>query len=215
MAMSELPALTASATAPATPAQPGAKKRRNEDEMMVDLSQPTRQGGKYSELMMKMLLNNTQRIRTLEGCLLETYKVPANHPMIKGMSEEASRYSAQTQELGRGHNLGPPSKYVWRSMLRWITTNAAQAAPEKAKIDEYMNAWNECNQNRNPSFSIQMRHCKVAKAYDKEFKKLTLCIDLGPLADAVRTSLLQAKFVPFEGSAPPGVMERQLQARLK
>ena len=60
-----------------------------------------------------------------------------------------------------------------------------------------------------------MRHCKVVKAYDKEWKKLILCVDLGPQADAVRASVLQTGSTAYDGSAPAGAMERQIQKSVK
>ena len=205
MAMQELPMAPSAETAQA-------KKRKGEE--ATQLQTKPHQAKNDSELMMKLLLNNTQRIRVIEGCLLETYRAPSNHPLIQAMITEARRYAQRTQELGKGHDLGPPTKYVWRAMLRWISENAGRS-DEKLVVDEYLAAWAEFSAGRNSNFSVMMRHCKVLKAFDKDVKKIVLCIDLGGLADAVRASLVAAKFIPLEGSAPPGAMERQLQAKLK
>ena len=164
---------------------------------------------------MKLLLNNTQRLSILEGCLLETFKIPASHAMTKVMLDEAARYSQRTQELGKGHKLGAPSKYVWRALCRWILKETKDPDPPHLPVKNYLEQWEAHAKGQNPTFSIQMRHCKVVKAYDKEWTKLILCVHLGPLADVVRASVSQTGSTAFEGCAPAGAMERQIQKSLK
>ena len=199
------------------PQQPH-KKRAVEEEAaapVVSSQNSTRRQTKNTDAMTKLVLANSQRIRALEGCVLETFKIKAEHPLTEALLLEGQKYYAQTQEQGKGHNLGSPSKYIWRALLRWVAQNSRSQDNQNIVINEYLNHWKEFTDGRNPTFSIQMRLCKVQKCFDKAFKKLILCVDLGPVADAARSAILATGATAFEGTAPAGNLERELQKTLK
>ena len=83
-------------------------------------------------------------------------------------------------------------------------------------LAQYLENWDAYNKSSSTvDFRIQMRHCKLSRCYDKESRKLTICVDRGEVYEASRRALLATGATLFEGAAPLSNLERELQRQLK
>ena len=82
----------------------------------------------------------------------------------------------------------------------WRSSRAEDQAHQTIK--DYLHQWTEHSAGKNPAFSILMRQCKVQNVVDKDSKKWMICMDLGEVADAVRSAVIATGAMVFEGAAP-------------
>ena len=51
--------------------------------------------------------------RTLSGVILQVYTIETKSDLAVELADEGTKYAQQCEQLGRGHNLGPPHVYLW------------------------------------------------------------------------------------------------------
>ena len=71
-------------------------------------------------MMIKMVLQLTQKSRETESIEFDTYLAPADDPLVKAMTAQGRRYSHAVQSAG--HGLAAPHLYIFGSLLDAIAT---------------------------------------------------------------------------------------------
>eukprot|EP00959_Pyramimonas_sp_CCMP1952_P288835 6040768-Pyramimonas_sp.AAC.1 len=70
--------------------------------------------------MMKGVLNNAQRQRAVEGCLVSTHLLPKERNINLAAIGAAQKYSDTVKDKPADHGLGPPSLQVSLAVLELL-----------------------------------------------------------------------------------------------
>ena len=156
-------------------------------------------------LIMKMVMQLTQKNRDAEAVLFETFLAPSNDELILAMAVQGRRFARAVEEPG--HGLGSPHLYVFGALLKAIADLALDPL-DKSRYEEYSRMpLEERNQ--------VIRLCKQAKTYDGEVRKLAMAFGTGDVALPYKSRLVKL-LIDREnwsykmGRAPPGYMEREM-----
>ncbi len=129
-------------------------------------------GEKLQMAMLKMLLICSQGVRELRGVIFLCFIIQKESEEHKKMKEQLQAYAGDTQELGKGHGLGPPCLFAFGGLLlalheRGISVGAVTAE----KVKEAHMKWAELDTET--AFDL-VPHCKLRKCYDGTLCKLEI-----------------------------------------
>ena len=161
-------------------------------------------------LMIKMVLQLTQKSRETESIEFDTYLAPAEDPIVKAMTAQGRRYSHAVQSAG--HGLAAPHLYIFGSLLDAIATLTGEEQDRQ-------------NNEQYTAMKVEdraqvIRLCKTAKIFRAEEKKVALAFGSGVAAQACKVRVLavlgkQKDWSYKIGKPPAGYMERTLASYLE
>ena len=111
------------------PSEPQGKSRRRrkratatKEELAANYSH---QSTKFFQLMVKSQLSQRQRMREVEGIVLDVALAPTTLPLIEAMKAASKDYDATVKKEGKGHKRGPPCLYSYLAALKLVATSEA------------------------------------------------------------------------------------------
>ena len=167
-------------------------------------------------LLIKQCLSNSQQIRALRAICLEVVRIKTSCTLISTLKATTTEHHEKVKGMSpvERRAVGVAHLHVWGSFITW-TKGAFPAISEK--ITEYME-W--VNGDRNKVLDT-IKLCRVAKNFDREFKKLEINVVVGtPSAEIwslIKSAMVQDAdtFAMLPGVAPEGGMEKRLQQWLE
>ena len=94
-------------------------------------------GEKLQAAMLKMLLICSQGFRELKGIIYMIFMITKESDEYIKMKEQLQAYSSKTQELGKGHGLGPPCLSAFGGLLEaLLARGTAVGALTHQKLQE-------------------------------------------------------------------------------
>ena len=161
---------------------------------------------------LKATLGAMQRLRELEGTILETGLVASDSRLVTGMKEEGAQYSKACQEAGRGHTLGPPHVH---SFLRLIDETVACLQEESELLTPIKEMQAKLAEQEIGTIAANIRACKVARCYRAETAKIIFAIRTPAQHMLVRGALEEAAVRWTMGKAPASSQEDELSKWLE
>ena len=161
-------------------------------------------------LMIKMVLQLTQKGREVESITFDTYLAPAEDSLVTAMRVQGRRYAHAVQNTG--HGLAAPHLYVFGALLDAIATHTGEEQ-DRQHNEQYKNMQVE-------ERAQVIRLCKVAKVFRAEEMKVAMAFGSGAEAQACKLRILSVlgKLTGWSykiGKPPPGHMERTLASYLE
>jgi hypothetical protein len=162
--------------------------------------------------------------RMVEGILLDVFLVPTESGLYQAVAAAGRSYADKCEELGRGHNLGPPHVHMWQAMCAFLRDSEAVGDRHREVLKDHLTAWESMEVEE---CVIGIRMVRVTKCFKSDTKKLWISLDEGVwMAEAgaagyksLRRAIITAvgclehtKMV--SGKAPAGHMESELSALL-
>ena len=216
--------MTAAAAAPAGPSAPSSFLPKTPKSAPADAkpkakakgSKMGKKGGFTSEqmglltIMIKMVLQLSQKSREMESVTFDTYLAPSDHPLVAAMRVQGRRYSHAVQSTG--HGLAAPHLYIFGALLDSIATHTGEEQDRQHR-DQYNNmATDQRGQI--------IRLCKVAKLFRAEEMKVALAFGSGAEAQSCKRRVLEVlgKITGWSykvGKPPTGYMEKTLASYLE
>ena len=128
---------------------------------------------KKDEVMLKLMLQTAQQVRTLRSVALVTFTVKAESELYKILERTGQNYATKAKEAGKDHKLGPPFLHLWNAMVALLLAKGADevGVANHAAIVEYEK---ELALQSMEEASLQVRACKISKMYDPAYKRLEL-----------------------------------------
>ena len=80
-------------------------------------------------LMAKLVLQNSQNLREIQGCVWYTFIVSESTAFVKAITEAGQTYAETVKGLGGNHSQGPPHVH------KWLAAVEALIVMEKVKED--------------------------------------------------------------------------------
>ena len=74
-------------------------------------------------VILKQLLFVSQGSRALQGAVVVTFQLLAEHALTVALRDEGRRYAEQCRSKGRNHNLGPSHHHVFLELLEQLATS--------------------------------------------------------------------------------------------
>ena len=161
-------------------------------------------------LMIKMVLQLTQKGREVESITFDTYLAPAEDPMVAAMRVQGRRYSHAVQNSG--HGLAAPHLYIFGALLDAIASHTGEEQ-DRQHNEQYKGMQVEQR-------AQVIRLCKVAKVFRAEELKVAMAFGSGAEAQACKLRVLSVlgKLAGWSykiGKPPAGYMERTLASYLE
>lgn len=169
-------------------------------------------GEKLQAAMLRMLLMCSLGVRELRGACYMCYVIQKESEEFKNMKEQLRAYSQKTQELGKGHGLGPPSLFAFGGLLQALKGRGqAIGAVTAEKIRGLTEVWAETDIE---TAHDMVPHCRLKKMFDGTLNRLELMIVHPELRETVKASLTQTGAKRLLGQAPEGGLEEALSRTL-
>eukprot|EP00929_Paragymnodinium_shiwhaense_P083364 TRINITY_DN44398_c0_g1_i1.p2 TRINITY_DN44398_c0_g1~~TRINITY_DN44398_c0_g1_i1.p2 ORF type:complete len:237 (-),score=69.75 TRINITY_DN44398_c0_g1_i1:128-838(-) len=221
-------------------AEPFDKKRKHETGSAgsaggVDLSHEDTK--KLLELISKMVLNNTQQIRAMRSILLLCYSIPTQNKMVATVSSTMRQYDGLKQQYSTKEEklaaIGPHHVQAWNA----IVSNLEEVAKKENiktlvkeeqvnPVEHYVQTMTEEAKSKgimmHQLVQQQVKYCRIVDTYQKKINRRlevnfaensTSAVFWSKIAEQLIMQMTDVKRLP--GIAPPGDMERRLQAALE
>ena len=136
---------------------------------LVNDSDPQR----FMTVVVKGLLNCSQRLRTIEGVLQDVLIIDSGHDIVKELAATMRPYQESCKQQGSGYDLGPPVPHLWSTFLDCLIKfdighqNRTDLQVVKELVD---------NSTDPETVFEHCRHIHCKGCYDKKIHKLTMMI---------------------------------------
>ena len=196
------------------PAKQGQRRRRARARAKPDEEKDYALEGplpdRFKLLIAKSHLNLHQRMREVEGCVLDVGLGPSEETIFEIIRAEGVRYEAATRKAGKGHGLGPPAIHAYLAILEHL-----QEANVGKKSNDDATAFYQDDEAATPEIlSDKVRVFRTAKCFDKTRAKIIVCVTEPARRQLVKEALVQCGVVWVSGRAPPGAMEDEFEKYL-
>jgi hypothetical protein len=113
------------------------KSKEHEDDLVKALN--NKELTIMISIMAKLLLQNSQGIREIAGCVWYTFILSASSDFAKATVEAGAKYAETVKGLAGEHTMGPPHVHKWlAAVLSLLKDPAIEAKKDlKAKLTEY------------------------------------------------------------------------------
>ena len=200
----------------------GDKKRVRRDD-----SDKGKSGGKVDDKivtsMAKLCLANAMQVRALRQIVMECVRIPTDCEFVESSAMATKAYGDKVREMeDQGtsqedikNKVGIPHVHIWNAMLKTLREKITDGTKAQ-KIDTYIESIRPIGWK---GIARDVRYVRVAKMYQKEYKRLEISVRPSTTAAEVwcimHEALLELKGAKdLEGMAPPGDLEHKLQDRL-
>ena len=167
---------------------------------------------RFMTVVVKGLLNCSQRLRTIEGVLQDVFIIDSGHDIVKELAATMGTYQESCKQQGSGHDLGSPIPYLWSTLLEALIKcdigqqNRADLQVVKDIVDT----------SADPATVFEYcRHIHCKGCYDKKTHKLTLIIPDRNSRHAVVKAMNQLQVTHKATRPPPGPVEDDLEKYLQ
>ena len=192
---------------------------------------------KLMELLAKLCLANSLQTRLLRAIVIDCFRVKTDNKYIVAHKEATIHFAETAKSLKENESLSPeeikerigiPSVHGFNAMLKAMIQDKV---PGYEKLTEAVALWK--SQQGWRTIHMHIRHCRVAKMYKSEFKRLEVSCPLEQNCQAgaapatvdgltptwawvqMKAVILKTDgFMTLEGIAPAGDMERRVQEYL-
>ena len=168
-------------------------------------------------LILKQTLSNTQKVRMIEGALLDTFIFPQSHKLVQKMQEEqeafvycVDEYRKEKEKNPMAEPLGPPHALLFAALVETAATIDACGGDNLKKIKQLSDDINVCEKQEDVEQLVRV--CRLQKTAQEDHMKIVLAIqNLGDRRFGLIDGLRQCGGRHLRGSAPAGYMEEELQ----
>ena len=174
--------------------------------------QPQTPDVKLMTLLLKSHLSLHQRLREVEGILLDVGLGDSALEIWQVLKTAANNYDTTVKAEGKGHKRGPPAIYGYMALMAFLASTekaglaTMQAAAGHKQEDEALSVEDLCE---------KVMVCKAARCYDQSRQKLALHIVCPQRRQTLKLGLAQLGLVFTLSKAPPGAMEDELEKYLQ
>eukprot|EP00971_Amphidinium_carterae_P232498 4614056-Amphidinium_carterae.1 len=146
----------------------------------------------------------------MKSILLTCYSLPTEEevvPLIKEATKGwAEATKSMTREQKRAH--GEPHVYAFNAFMGWAMTKYSNDTDLTATLMQYQTKFPNMQ-----ALSREVKYFRVAKTYNKDFKRLEVNFRVGSDTELMwnmleRALLKRAQWEPLPSMAPPGDLER-------
>ena len=197
-------------------AKAGKKQRRRKRATVapgqLGLYQPETPDVKLMTLMVKSHLSLHQRVRELEGILLDVGLGDSSLETFQALKSAAQTYDQTVKSEGKGHKRGPPAIYGYMALMKMLASTEGagmatkQTAMKLAEEDTALAVEELCE---------KVMMCKTASCYDQSRKKLVMHIACPERRQTLKQGLTQLGLTFCLSKAPAGAMEDELEKFLQ
>ena len=207
----------ASAAAPNRATRRGGKRRNQGEKKDKELQTKDKGLRELLLLLLKQVLNNTQKVRMIEGAMLDTFIFPKNHKVMMAIQEEQEAFAERVDQFRKDKDknpdappLGPPHTMLFGALLDVLADTPAVGGSNQEKIKSLREDFNTCEKAEDAEQLIRV--CRITKTAQEDQMKLILGIQtLGDRRFSLLDGLRQLGGRHLRGAAPLGYMEEELQ----
>eukprot|EP00974_Lingulodinium_polyedra_P087765 8511051-Lingulodinium_polyedra.AAC.1 len=143
--------------------------------------------------MIKSLLMLGQQMREVRSVLFDAITVPTKNEVMEAIVEERKKYGTECAARGKGHELGPPTPYVARALLKKVGEKMTDEQRRTEDGEYLIKKTSECDMMDSSEIMALVSFVKVEKTFHAENKRLIL-----KMHGQIREPMLQF-FVAMEG----------------
>ena len=177
-------------------------------------------------VLMKSSLNNSQLIRFVTGTIWTTFKSDMEHPVMKAMLEEATKYNEAVAAEGKGHTRGSPHVHIATAGVEGMVSLEDLKTRHKDAMTAIKHRLFDQDEACHDSIASTFLHWRVKRLFKKKdeegprFAVLSFAVAAFAKIDGqeVQCMLTDAfESIGWQrllGPPPKGELERQLEAWL-
>ena len=165
-------------------------------------------------MMIKLTLNNSQRVRQLTAAVCDTFLIPHDLGIIKnydqaleGFQQQVKEYRDKVQAGDSVPPVGPPAPHLVLAILEGMC-DLEIGGLNKTKLREQLTTWSALSQM--PEEVAEVSLCKIDTIGDDTKRRLQMCIHSLPIRKYMISALVQVGAEHRVGSAPASYLEREL-----
>eukprot|EP00929_Paragymnodinium_shiwhaense_P041300 TRINITY_DN21468_c0_g1_i1.p2 TRINITY_DN21468_c0_g1~~TRINITY_DN21468_c0_g1_i1.p2 ORF type:complete len:204 (-),score=38.23 TRINITY_DN21468_c0_g1_i1:232-843(-) len=193
---------------------------------------------KLLELLCKLVLNNTQQLRAMRSILLQCYSIPTGTPVVAQIANTMRWYDGlKSQHQSKEEKLaaiGPHHVQAWNALVTYLekvsvdtkktvkTEDVQDICPVKKYCQDVKKEAESAGVQLHLLIQQQVRYCRVVDTFQKKFnRRLEVNFAEASTTDKFWKSSAEQLIVGITGVrrlpgiAPPGDMERRIQAELE
>eukprot|EP00929_Paragymnodinium_shiwhaense_P079726 TRINITY_DN41558_c0_g1_i1.p3 TRINITY_DN41558_c0_g1~~TRINITY_DN41558_c0_g1_i1.p3 ORF type:complete len:229 (+),score=74.86 TRINITY_DN41558_c0_g1_i1:841-1527(+) len=205
------------------------KRGRVEGDAGMSIDHTDKDTKKLLLLLCKLALNSAQQIRCLRSIVLSCYAVPTESEIVKGISRSMQAYDALKDKYSSKEEkieaIGPHHIHAWDSLLRGIETKLNVNKELMGMIAKYEETTKEIAAKEKMQIhkvlQREVKYCRIMNTFNKRVtRRLEVSFAEGSNSQQM-WNCIEPHFLnmpdhkKLPGIAPPGDMERRIQAALE